>query len=461
MEHSKHQREHWASRLGLILAAIGSAIGLGTLWQFPYLVGDNGGGLFVLIYVGFTLFVGIPLFMGEALLGRRAQRGVVGAFTTLSHKSRNWKMVGWLSVLSPLLILSYYNVVGGWGINYVFLSLAQFYEGKTPQQISDVFDVMHASGSISLLFSLLFSGIMVAMVYQGVQKGIEYWARLMTIGLFIILLGLLIYSMTLEGFPQAVRFVLYPDPAKLKASGVLQALGLSFFTLSLGQGVMITYGSYMKRTENIPRVAFIVAGADILISLLAALMIFPVIFTFGFEPAQQAGLIFKTLPVLFARLPLSLIISTTFFLLFVFAGLTSAIALLEVIVANLMDLYDWTRRRASMVAGLAVVVLGVPCALSGSGVLFKSWPLMYGDSYFGTINSLVGTWILPLAGLFTSIFVGWVIGRKDLEEEFKSGAKMEWLFRPWRFFVRWVVPVAIVVVILQEGGLIDIDKLLS
>lgn len=459
MDHAKHPREHWASRLGLIMASIGSAIGLGTLWQFPYVTGDNGGGLFVLMYLFFTVIIGIPVFIGEILMGRRSQRGAVGAFSQLSHRSQNWKMAGWLVVLSPLLILSYYNVVAGWGINYIFLSLAQFTQGKSPEQITNVFEIMSTSGSISLFFSLLFTLIVVGMVYQGVQKGIEYWARLMTIGLFIILVGLLLYGVALDGFGEAFRFVLYPDLSKLKPSGILQALGLSFFTLSLGQGVMITYGSYMKKHEDVPKIAFIVAGADILISLLAALMIFPVVFTFGFAPSQEAGLIFKTLPVLFARLPLSLIISTTFFILFVFAGLTSAIALLEVVVANLMDLYEWTRKKATLWAGLLVAVIGIPSALSGGGLLFGNWRAMYGTDFFGTVNDLVSTWILPLAGLLTAIFVGWIADRGGIREEFCSGTRMTALYYPWRFFIRYVVPIAILLVLLQQGGLIDVDKL--
>ena len=273
----KHQREHWGSRLGFIMAVIGSAIGLGTLWKFPYVTGQNGGGLFVLIYLGCTVFIGIPVFIAELLLGRKAQRGAVGIFSSLG--SPNWKIVGWLAVIAPLLILSFYHVVAGWGLNYIFLSLTQFWEGKTPDEIAGVFDTLYESGSICVLWQFLFTAIVMGMVYQGVQKGIEKWAKIMTIGLFVLLLGLLGYSVTLSGFPEAMRFIFYPDLSSLKPSGILTALGLAFFTLSLGHGVMLTYGSYMESSGDLPGTSMIVGIADVVISVLAALMIFPIIFT--------------------------------------------------------------------------------------------------------------------------------------------------------------------------------------
>ncbi len=455
----KHQREHWASRLGFLMAAIGSAVGIGTLWQFPYVTGENGGGLFVLVYLICTIFIGIPVLVGELILGRRAQRGAVGIFATLAHGSRNWKMVGWLSVASPLLILSYYNVVGGWGLSYVLLSLQQFYRERTTDEIRQVFDILHSSGDICLLFQFLFTLIIVGMVYQGIRKGIEYWSRVMTISLLVILVALFAYSLTLSGFPEAFRFVLSFDASKLRPSGILEALGLAFFTLSLGQGVMLTYGSYMQKSEDIPKISAIVGVADVVVSLLAALVIFPVIFTFGFSPDEKQGLIFKTLPVLFAKLPGALVISTTFFVLFTFAALTSAIAMLEVIVANLMDLYGWSRRKSTLTSGLVVFLIGIPSALSGTHALFPAWLPMYGQTFFQTINSLVNLWILPLSAFLISIFVGWSLPKEDVEEEFKTGSLYGATFPIFRFFLRWIVPIAIFLVVLQQAGLIDIDSL--
>ncbi|MBS0622661.1 MAG: sodium-dependent transporter [Verrucomicrobia bacterium] len=453
-----HQREHWATRLGFIMAAIGSAIGLGTLWMFPYVTGENGGGLFVLIYLICTVFLGIPVFIAELMLGRKSQRGVVGTFTSLSERGQEWKLVGWLSVIAPLLILSYYQVVAGWGLNYVFLSLSDFTRGRGTEEVQNIFDLLYHSADITLLFMVLFAGIVAAMVHKGVQKGIEHWSRIMTIGLLIILLCLIGFSMTLDGFGAAVKFIFYPDPSKLTASGVLRALGLSFFTLSLGHGVMLTYGSYMKRSDDIPKVAFIVATSDVVISVLAALMIFPIVFTFGFAPDQEAGLIFRTLPVLFARVPATILVSTAFFVLFVFTALTSAIAMLEVAVANMMDMQGFSRNKATLIAAVISVVLGIPCALSGTTFLFPQWQAMYGKTYFETINFLVSAWLLPTIALLTSIFAGWVVSTKVQREEFSTGSVFGWLFGLWQLFVRFIVPVAIILVMLQQTGLINIDK---
>jgi neurotransmitter:Na+ symporter, NSS family len=455
----KHQREHWASRVGFIMAAIGSAIGLGTLWKFPYVKGENGGGLFVLIYLVCTVLIGIPVFIAELMIGRKAQRGAVGVFMGLAPQSRNWRLIGWLAVASPLLILSYYCVVAGWGLNYVFLSLNQFAYGRSPEEVKGVFETLYHSGDVTLFFQIIFLLMTFGVVFQGIQKGIEYWSRVMTSALLVMLVCLAIYSFTLEGFSEAFHFVFYPDVSKLKPSGVLQALGLAFFTLSLGQGVMLTYGSYMKRSEDIPKTSIIVSLSVVLVSILAALMIFPIIFTFGIAPDQKEGLVFKTLPVLFEQLPGGIVIGTVFFILFVFTALTSSIALLEVIVANLIDLYDWTRKKAAMIATAAVFVLGLPSALSGTTWLFPNWPQMYHKTFFVTIDDLVNAWILPIGAFFTAIFVGWFLNKPLMRIEFASGTAYAKFFSVWHFFVRWIVPVGIFLVLLQEAGIIDIDRI--
>lgn len=453
-----HAREHWGTKLGFIMAAIGSAIGLGTLWWFPYVTGMNGGGAFVLIYLIATVCIGIPTFMTELMLGRRAQKGTVGTFSILSHRTKHWKMLGWFSFFVPFLIATYYFVVAGWALNYVFLSLSNFAVDKTPEQIGGVFDALYSSGSISTLWQFLFIAIVTGMLYQGVQKGIEYWAKIMTIGLLIMLTVLLIFSASLDGFGEAVRFIVYPRWGALRPSGVLLALGLSLFTLSLGHGVMLTYGSYMQKGDDIPKTAFIVGISDVLISIMGALMIFPIVFTFGFEPDQQAGLIFKTLPLLFARVPGTLVVSTLFFVMLVFVALTSAISIQEVLVANLIDVYNFTRKKAALWSGLAIFIFGIPCALSGSGALFPQWKEMYGETYFDTVSNISGTWFLPIIALFTSIFAGWVVPRADMSEEFNAGSTMSWLFPIWRTFTRWVIPAIIIFTMLQQSGIINVDQ---
>lgn len=451
------QREHWGSHLGFILAAAGSAIGLGVLWKFPYVTGENGGGLFVLLYILCTFFVGIPVLIAELILGRRAQRGAVGIFATLSNNSTVWKTAGWLGIISSFLIMSFYSVLAGWGLSYVFMSLNQFYKGMSSTEISNVFDLLATSGDITLFWHFLFMAINVGVVYQGVRAGVEYWSKFMTIGLLFLMVGLCAYSLTLEGFGEAVRFVFMPDFANFKSSGALEAMGLSFFTLSLGQGIMLTYGSYMRRTEDIPQNSAIIGFMIIMVSVLAALTIFPVIFTFGLPPAGGPGLVFKTLPVLFAQLPAALIISTAFFVLFVFTALTSSIAMVEAISANFIDLYGWTRKKAVLTTGIGCFLFGIPCALSGTGWLFARWPQIFGNTFFDTVNDLVSIWLLPIGGLMIALYTGWFLDPNISKDEFEAGSSYKWLYKPWFFFVRWVAPLAIFSVMLQEAGIINID----
>jgi NSS family neurotransmitter:Na+ symporter len=453
------QREHWSSHIGFILAAAGSAIGLGTLWKFPYVTGENGGGLFVIMYILCTFFIGIPVFIAELILGRRAQRGAVGIFEKLTPDSTFWKSAGWLGVISSFLIMSYYSVVAGWGLNYVFMSLNQFYLNRTPEQISASFDILANAGDITLFWHFMFTAITVAVVYPGIRHGIEYWSKFMTSGLVVLLVGLAMYSLTLDGFGDALRFLLYPDFDEFKPSAALEALGLSFFTLSLGQGIMLTYGSYMRRNEDIPKTSGIIGIMIIVISLLAGIMIFPIIFSFGFAPQGGPGLVFKTLPVLFAKLPGALLISTLFFTLLVFTALTSSIALVEVIVANFMDLMEWSRKKAVLTAGIAVFIFGIPSALSNSDILFSKWHELYGKTFFATIDDIVSIWLLPTGGLMISIYTGWIFEKEKSREEFNFGTSLKCLWRPWLFFVRWVAPAAIMVIMLQKSGLIDVDKI--
>ncbi len=453
-------REHWSSRLGFILAALGSAIGLGTLWKFPYVTGDNGGGLFIFIYLVFTLFLGIPLFIGELVLGRRAQRGAVGIFAELSGESSAWRTVGWLGVAASFLILSYYCVVAGWGLNYLMLSLNQVYETRTSTEISGIFKILSRSGDISIFWAFIFLLMTFGVIFQGVRKGIELWSRVLMIALLALLVALCLYSLTLEGFGKAMHFLFLPDLSKVKPSGIIEALGLSLFTLSLAQGIILTYGSYLKSTEDLPKTAIIIGLMVVVVSLLTVLTIFPVIFTFGLPPQGGAGLIFETLPLLFLSLPGAMIISTFFFTLFVFAALTSAMALLEVVVANLIDLYQWSRKKAILYSTGAVFIVSLPSALAGSQDLFKDWLPMYGTNFFSTIDNLVSIWLLPVGAFFTALYVGWRQKKVIMKEEFLKGSRLGYLFGLWFFLIRWVAPVAIVLIFLQNGGFINIDKLL-
>ncbi len=439
------------------MAAAGSAIGLGSLWKFPYVTGVNGGGLFVLCYLLFTFFIGAPIFIAELIMGRSTQKSTVTALADLSNHSQHWKMLGWLCVLNNFLILSFYSVVAGWAVNYTLLSLNQFTDGKTPQQIAGVFDTMYGSWDICLFWHFVFMLLTVGIVYGGIRRGIEYWSKIMTPALLVILVGLLLYGMTLSGFGQATRFILYPDVANFKLSGIIEALGLAFFTLSVGLGIMITYGSYMKKSEDIPRTVTTVSFMNVIVSLMAGLMIFPIIFTFGFEPTQGPGLLFKVLPVLFSKLPGTFLISTLFFLLVTFAALTSAISLMEMMVSTLIELVEWSRRKAVIIVGLAVFLFGIPSALAGSNTMFDSWSSMYGRNFFDTMDYLTSNIILPICGLLLALFAGWFMSKQITKAEFLSGTTWGKLFHVWWFLVRFIAPVAVFLILLHKGGVLNLD----
>ena len=420
---TKPVREHWSSKLGFILAAVGSAIGLGVLWKFPYVVGQNGGGLFLLAYFICILLIGIPVLIAELTIGRESQRAAVGAFQVLGKKEgSSWRIAGWFGVLSSFLIMSFYSVIAGWGMSYILMSLSGFTKNLSAAEVSNVYETLASSGGISVFWHFIFTAVTMGIVLSGVRKGIEKWAKVMTRALFVILAGLFCYCVGLSGFGQACRFIFEPNVANFHFSTLLEALGLAFFTLSLGQGIMISYGSYMKKDANIPQMAGIVSMAVIAVSILAALTIFPVVFSFGFTPQEGPGLIFKTLPFLFGKLPASLIVSTVFFFLFVFTALTSSIPFIEVVATNLMELLGWRRKKSVLLVALGTFLFGIPCALAGAQKIFPNWEAIYRYNFLDTIDHLVSDWIIPVGGFLTAIFVGWIADQSIVSRAFKPGS---------------------------------------
>lgn len=458
-----YSREHWSSKVGFVFAALGSAVGLGLLWKFPYTIGQNGGGLFLIAYFICLIIVGVPIFIGELLLGRSSQRAAVLCYEALDSKegkdSSGWKVAGWFGVLSSFLIMSFYSVIAGYGMSYILMSLNGFYKGLTPPEVADAYVRLSESGSISLLWHFLFTAVTMGIVFAGVRKGIEYWSKLMTRSLLVLLFLLFFYSLSLKGFPQAAKFIFYPDVTKFKLSSVIEALGLAFWTLSIGQGIMISYGSYMQKKDSIPKLASVVAFGVVVVAILSAMTIFPVVFTFGLKPAEGTGLIFKTLPYLFSQLPGGLVISTGFFILFVFTALTSAIPLVEVVASNLMELKKISRHKAVVITCSATFLLGIPCAFSHSSAIFPQWQKIYGTNFLDTLNNLVSNWVIPVGGLISALFMGWVLDPKIIEGQFFAGTRLKWLFSLWRFFIKYVVPLTIFVIIVQKSDLFDFDKL--
>lgn len=453
-------REHWTGRIGFLMAAIGSAIGLGILWKFPYTVGENGGGLFLLSYFICLIIVGIPIFIAEIILGRSSQRAAVGAYEVHDTKGSGWKVTGWFGVLASFLIMSFYSVIAGWGMSYILMSLNGFYQNLSGNEVAKAYSELSTSGDISLFWHFLFTLITTAIVLSGVRKGIERWAKIMTKVLLVLLIILFLYTLTLDGFGKGAAFIFHPNPQDFKLSSAIEALGLAFWTLSIGQGIMISYGSYMKRSYSVVQMCGIVAFSVIVVSILAALVIFPVVFTFGLEPQSGPGLIFQTLPYLFAKLPGSLVLSTMFFVLFVFTALTSAIPLIEVVATNIMELKGISRKKAGIMVGSATFIFGIPSAFANSSTIFPDWAAIYGMNFLKTVDSLVSIWVIPVGGLLSALFVGWVMDKKVTSEEFMIGTRLTYLYKPWRFFLRWIIPLTIMIIIVQKSGLYDFDRLL-
>lgn len=466
-------RSQWRSRLGFILAAAGSAVGLGNVWKFPYITGENGGGWFVLIYLICIACVGLPIMIAEIFIGRAAQSSPVGAFRSLSRPGSAWIGVGWLGVAAAFVILSYYSVVAGWAMHYTWLALSGTFAGLAPGQVTTLFTSgdpnapgLFEHGPLNLVWHVIFMGLTIAIVIGGIRRGVERWARILMPTLFLILLLLLGNAVTTTGFAPALDFVFGPHSEKLTAAGVLEALGHAFFTLSLGMGAMITYGSYLRHDDDLVTTSVTVGVLDTLIALVACMVLFPIIFSYGMEPSAGPGLVFVSLPIAFAQMPGGSIWATIFFVLLTFAALTSAISLLEVAVSYFIDERGWQRTRATLICGGSILVLGIPSALSGGTELFgarfsAATGLLgikggAGLNWFDFFDYLASNWMLPLGGLGIALFVAWRVGGEAREQAFRSGTRYGQLYWGWIRLLRYLVPVAVVLVFLNAIGLLGL-----
>jgi NSS family neurotransmitter:Na+ symporter len=435
---TKGLRAHWGSRLGFILAAVGSAIGLGNIWKFPYITGEYGGGAFVLVYLLCVPLVGLPLMIAEFMIGRRAQQNPVGAFQKLHREGSIWQFAGWLGVASGLLILSYYSVVAGWALAYIFKAIAGF--AGTAEQIQAQFGELVSNPAQAILWHTLFMALTIGIVIGGVKSGIERWSKILMPLLFLLLLGLMCYGLFFtHGGRQAIAFLFEPDFSKLTGEGVLSALGHAFFTLSLGMGAMITYGSYMGKSANLTRDAILISFLDTLIALMAGLAIFSMVFHYGLQPSQGPGLIFVTLPVLFAET--GPWISVPFFVLLSFAALTSGISLLEVVVSYFIDKRGWKRSSATIVMGSVIYCLGVLCALPMISIPFSG-----GVGWMDFFDVLTTNYMLPIGGLLTCLFVAWVMKDRDRSDEFGSSGGG---YHALVITLKVITPIAVIAVLLH------------
>jgi len=444
-------RELWLSKAGFILAAAGSAIGLGNLWRFPYVTGMYGGGAFVLVYLLSIIAIGIPIMVAEFIIGRRTQRNPVGAFGKLG-KTKGWQLVGWLGLATGFILLSYYSVVGGWILDYVLKSAGGLFHGKSPAEINQMFDMVLKSPLRQVFFHALFLFLVTYIVSRGIHKGIELWNKILMPLLFGILLLLMVNSLFSPGVREGMRFLFYPDFSKITATAILEAMGQAFFPLSIGLGTMITYGSYLKRDVSLMNSATEICVLDTLVALVAGIVIFPIVFTYGLAPSAGPGLFFKTLPVVFFVLPGGRIIAFLFFLVVAFAALTSAISLLELVVAYFIDERKWGRKKAAIIMGLTIFIFGVPSALSFNTL--RDITLIKGINIFNFLDLLVTNYMLPAGGLLIAIFCGWFLSRKESLDEIRKGGNDLFFYRVWRFIIRYIAPVAVLLVFSWKAGVI-------
>lgn len=440
--------EQWTSRLGFILAAAGSAIGLGAIWKFPYMAGTNGGGIFFVIFLILTLVVGAPILIAEFTIGRKSQKDAVGAYQMLAPKSK-WHWLGIAGVIFSFILLSFYGVVGGWILSYLIRSFIGSLAGA---DYGDLFQEIITNPVEVVISQFIFMLLTIWVVQGGVQKGIERASRYMMPALFILFIVLAIRSLTLDGAYEGVEFLLKPDFSAITGETVLLALGQAFFALSVGLSVMVTYASYLSKTENLMKSAFSVVGLNIFISLLAGLVIFPAVFALGYEPGEGPGLVFVVLPAVFNEMAFGGIFFAIFMILLLFATLTSAFSILEIVVAVLMKDQHEKRRKLSWICGLLIFFAGVPSALS-FGVL--SDVQIAGKSVFDFADFLTSNIGLPLGALFISLFVAYRLPRQLVKEELSQGTSgLGILFDVWYFSIRYIVPVGILFVFLRSLGII-------
>lgn len=448
-------RATWSGRAGFLFAAVGGAVGLGNLWRFPFIAGENGGGGFVLVYLGFVFLIGLPVLAGEMLLGRRGRKSAIGAINDIVRQENAnplWRAIGWGSILVPFIALTYYAVVAAWSLDYLTLAAAGAFTGID----AELSDRQFTDRSGRALLQVVLHGAFVAAtawaIARGVNRGIERMARLLMPALLVMILVLVGYGMAAGDFAGALNFLFAPDFSKIDRGALLIALGQALFSIGIGAGLMITYASYMPPEYSLRRSATVVCVGDTLVALLAGLAIFPIVFAHGLDASQGPGLIFVTLPVAFGNMPAGQLFGTVFFLLLLFAAYTTSLAMLEPTVAWLEEKWPGRRRRLTVIVALATWLLGIGSVLSFS-TLADFYPLEalgLEATIFAIADFTVANFILPANALLIAVFCGWVLSRESVAAEF-SGDGRGWRHW-WRIVNRYLAPLAIGVVLLDLLG---------
>ncbi len=434
------KRENWGSRIGFIMAAAGSAVGLGNIWRFPYLTGENGGGAFIIIYLVCILLIGLSIMTAEFAVGRRSGLSAVGAYKSYSNK---WTFAGALGVLSGFFIMGFYPVVGGWALAYIAKSFTGLL--AAPEALGDVFGAFISAPVAPLVWMLVYLAINVVIVAKGIAGGIEKAGKILMPTLFVLLIFIIVRSVSLPGAGAGLEFLFKPDWSVVTGQTFLAALGQAFFSLSLGMGCMITYGSYLSKEEKLPNNALIVTMMDTGVAIMAGLAIFPALFAFGMEPAQGPGLVFVVVPQIFAQMGgIGVLFSAVFFVALFVAALTSSVSLMEVVVSYLIDSKKMARKPA--VYGTSAV-MAVMCILSSLSMGVMSGVKIFGVGVFDFFDILTDKIFLAIGGMLLAIFVGWVMKKEDLKDELTNGGTAAFgLFEVWYNLIKYVIPVAIAVV---------------
>lgn len=445
----------WSSRWAFMLAAAGSAVGLGNIWKFPYITGENGGGAFVLLYLVCIGLIGVPIMMAEILLGRRGQRSPINTMRYLAEVERQhhfWRYLGWMGIIAGILILSYYSVIAGWALAYLFRTGSGVFSGLPAAEVGQVFAHLIHDPERLLAWHTLFVLLTGIVVARGVSSGLEQAVRYLMPLLLVFLLVLVGYAMNTGAFLQGLDFMFSPDFSKLTANSILIAMGQAFFTLSLGMGAIMVYGSYLSREVSIARSSLMIAAADTLVALLAGVAIFPLVFANGLEPNSGPGLIFQTLPLAFGQMPGGAFFGAIFFLLLIFAAWTSAISLVEPLVAYLVENLHMTRVLATSLACGVAWILGLGTIFSFN-IWSDGFAMFGGKTFFDLLDYLTANIMLPLGGLLIIIFAGWFMRRESVLDELQivDGP----LFRIWYFVSRYIAPVAVLLIFLHAIGVLQ------
>ncbi|MFI3321637.1 MAG: sodium-dependent transporter [Rikenellaceae bacterium] len=445
-------RGSFNSNFGAIAAAAGSAIGLGNIWRFPYVAGENGGAAFIITYLAIVLIIGVPLLMTEFSLGRMTRKNIFGTFRQLAPKTP-WYMVGVIGIIASVVILSFYSVVAGWTISFLKLSLTNSFAGLSAAELSENFSSFLNSGAEPLIYLVLFVILTAIIVILGVEKGIERYNKVLMPVLFLILIILSVNSFTLDGIKEGMEFLFKPDFSKINPNVVLSALGQAFFSMSIGMGCILTYGSYMRKEDSILKTAGLVAICDVAIAILAGIAIFPAVFTFGIEPGEGPALVFITLPNIFSKMVGGYIFAVLFFVLLSVAALTSSVSLMEVTVAYLSEELKIKRTYAVILTTIVIIALGIICSLSQvSGTSL----MIAGQTVLDFFDNFSSSYMLTISGFLIVIYAGWFMPKETLRAEVVANSKIaENFYSIFLFLLRIIAPIAIILVFLFKTNIIS------